>query len=122
MAAFLEAILEPQATKRALGELLRSMHGSQVDADDVQGRIEICIETILRRGREQRVIRAELTATDIGVLTSSMTHVIETFGDADPQLWRRLLPIILDGIRADAPSPLTGEPLTSPAFLRQLSG
>lgn len=120
--AFFEAVLEPQSSKRALGELLRSAHTAPPGAEDVQGRVERCIETLLRHGREQHVVRPDLAATDIGVLMSLMTDLIETFGDADPQLWRRLLPVVLDGLRADAPSPLAGKPLTSSEFLRRLSG
>lgn len=120
--AFFEAVLEPQASKRALGELLRSAQTAPLGPGDVQGRVERCIETLLRRGRDQRVVRPDLAATDVGVLMSLMTDLIETFGDADPQLWRRLLPVVLDGLRADAPSPLAGKPLTSSEFLRRLGG
>lgn len=120
--AFFEAVLEPQANKRALGRLLRGAPNSELDADGFQSRIEGCIEALLRRGREQRVVRADLASTDIGVLMSVMTHLIETFGDADPQLWRRLLPVVLDGVRADAPTPLAGLPLSRSAFLQRLGG
>ncbi|MBW8705146.1 HTH-type transcriptional regulator SrpR [Streptomyces sp. MBT84] len=122
LTAFFEAVLEPQASKRALGELLRSTQTSEPDANDVQSRVERCIELLLQRGREQRVIRADLAATDIGVLMSVMTHLIETFGEADPQLWRRFVPILLDGLRADAPSPLPGEALSREQFLTRLLG
>ena len=122
VALFFEAVLEPQSSKRALGRLLREAPDAASDAEAVQGRIERCIEVLLRRGREQRVIRPDLTSTDMGVLMSAMAHVIETFGDADPQLWRRVLPIVLDGIRADAPTSLGGSPLSTAAFLRQLNG
>ncbi|MFD0138319.1 TetR/AcrR family transcriptional regulator [Streptomyces sp. NPDC003328] len=122
LTAFFEAVLEPQASKRALGELLRSTRTSEPDANDVQSRVERCIELLLQRGREQRVIRADLAATDIGVLMSVMTRLIETFGEADPQLWRRFVPILLDGLRADAPSPLPGEALSREQFLPRLLG
>jgi hypothetical protein len=68
------------------------------------------------------VVRADLAATDIGVLMSVMTHLIETFGDAGPRLWRRLLPVVLDGVRVDAPTPLAGLPLSRSAFLQRLGG
>nr|WTA67796.1 TetR/AcrR family transcriptional regulator [Micromonospora sp. NBC_00855] len=117
LAAFFEAVLEPQANKRALGKLLKGAPGEDPGAGNVPTRIERCIDQLLRRGREQRVVRADVAATDIGVLMSLMAHLIETFGDVKPQLWRRLLPILLDGLRADAPTPLPGQPLTTSAFL-----
>lgn len=122
LTAFFEAVLEPQANKRALGRLLRSAPSLEPATHEVQDRIERAIEVLLRRGREQQAIRSDLAATDIGVLLSAMTHLIETFGDADPQLWRRLLPVMLDGIRADAPTPLVGSPLIPSTFLEQLNG
>jgi AcrR family transcriptional regulator len=119
--AFFQAVLEPQASKRALGTLLRGAPNSGPDTSEVQTRIERCIDELLRRGHEQQTIRTGLTATDVGVLMSAMTHIIDTFGDANPQLWRRLLPVLLDGIRADAPTPLAGQPLNTTQFLNNLA-
>lgn len=122
LAAFFEAVLAPQASKRALGELLRSTQAAHPDEHQVQARVERCIELLLRRGREQGTIRPDLAATDVGVLLSLMTHLIETFGDADPQLWRRLMPVFLDGLRAGASTPLVGQPLSTSVFLDELGG
>nr|WP_241744026.1 TetR/AcrR family transcriptional regulator [Cellulosimicrobium arenosum] len=119
---FFAAVLEPQSSKRALATLLRWVPDSEPDARAVQSRVERCIDTLLQRGREQQTIRSDLTATDVGVLMSAMTHVIETFGGTHPRLWRRLLPVVVDGIRSDSPTPLTGAPLSTSDFLRQLSG
>jgi hypothetical protein len=105
LAAFFDAVLEPQAAKRALGRVMRGVPDTASPVDDVHTRIENCIDTLLKRAREQRVVRPDVTATDIGVLMSVMGNLIERFGDADPHLWRRFLPILLDGLRADAPTP-----------------
>ncbi|RKR92240.1 TetR family transcriptional regulator [Micromonospora pisi] len=121
LAAFFEAVLEPQANKRALGKLLRGVPTEDSGAGDVRARVERCIDHLLQRGREQRVIRADVAATDIGVLMSLMAYLIETFGEANPRLWRRLLPILLDGLRADAPTSLPGQPLNTSAFLSRLT-
>ncbi|MDG4780741.1 helix-turn-helix domain containing protein [Micromonospora sp. WMMD961] len=121
LAAFFEAVLEPQANKRALGKLLRGAPTEDSGADDVRARVERCIDHLLQRGREQQAIRADVTTTDIGVLMSLMAHLIETFGEANPRLWRRLLPILLDGLRADAPTSLPEQPLSTSAFLSRLA-
>ncbi|MGC4773183.1 hypothetical protein ACLQ25_29950 [Micromonospora sp. DT44] len=116
-----EAVLEPQANKRALGKLLRGAPTEDSGAGNVRARVERCIDQLLQRGREQRVIRADVATTDIGVLMSLMAHLIETFGEANPRLWRRLLPILLDGPRADAPTSLPEQPLNTSAFLSRLT-
>ncbi|MEU0548393.1 TetR/AcrR family transcriptional regulator [Micromonospora sp. NPDC005979] len=121
LAAFFEAVLEPQANKRALGKLLRGTPTEDPGAGNVQARVKRCIDQLLQRGREQRVIRADVATTDVGVLMSLMAHLIETFGDANPRLWRRFLPILLDGLRADAPTSLPEQPLNTSAFLSRLT-
>ncbi|MGW4464850.1 TetR/AcrR family transcriptional regulator [Micromonospora sp. NPDC004704] len=121
LVAFFEAVLEPQANKRALGKLLRGAPGEGPGAGDIRARVERCIDHLLQRGREQRVIRADVAATDIGVLMSLMAYLIETFGEANPRLWRRLLPILLDGLRADAPTSLPEQPLNTSEFLSRLT-
>lgn len=120
--AFFASVLEPQSHKRALGALLRRAPGTEPDTSDVQGRIERAIDALLQRGREQKSIRPDLASTDIGVLLSALTYVIDTYGDTDPHLWRRLVPILLDGLRASAPTPLDGRALDVPDFLQQLRG
>lgn len=121
LAAFFEAVLEPQANKRALGKILRGAPTEDSEAGDIRARVERCIDHLLQRGREQRVIRADVATTDIGVLMSMMANLIETFGEANPRLWRRLLPVLLDGLRADAPTSLPEQPLNTSEFLSHLT-
>ncbi|GHH88732.1 putative transcriptional regulator, TetR family protein [Streptomyces sulfonofaciens] len=120
LAALFDAVLEPQAAKRALGRVLRDAPDTAPPVDDVHTRIENCIDTLLERAREQQVVRSDITATDIGVLMSLMGHLIERFGDVDAHLWRRFLPILLHGLRADAPAPLPGTALNTEDFISRL--
>jgi len=119
LAEFFDAVLRPQASKRALREILRGAP-DVAPWEEVHNRIETCIDTLLGRARHQGSIRPEVTATDIGVLCSLMGTLIDTFGGSDPQLWRRFLPIVLDGLRAGAPTPLPGEALGREQFLARL--
>lgn len=119
LAEFFDAVLRPQAAKRALGDILRD--SPEVSPmQDVHIRIETCIDTLLTRARRQGTIRPEVTSTDIGVLCSVMGSLINTFGASDPHLWRRFLPVVLDGLRAQAPTPLPGEALGREQFLARL--
>lgn len=121
LAAFLDAVLQPQAAKRALVDFLRNAPDSPL-LPDIQGRIEACIEQLLERAHAQGTIRPGITSTDIGVLMSLMTMLIDTYGRADPELWRRFVPLLLDGLRADAPTPLPVPPLGRAEFLALLNG
>lgn len=121
LAAFLDAVLQPQAAKRALVDFLRNAPDSPL-LPDVQSRIETCIERLLERGHAQGTIRPGITSTDIGVLMSLLTTLIDTYGRAAPELWRRFVPLLLDGLRADAPTPLPVPPLGRAEFLALLNG
>jgi AcrR family transcriptional regulator len=116
---FFEAVLEPQATKRALGDVLRTTVPT-ASLDEVRTRIERCIDQLLATAHGQASIRRELTSTDIGVLMSTLGHIVEHYGTLDPQLWRRYLVIVLDGIRAETPTRLPGQALPLDRFLERL--
>jgi hypothetical protein len=63
---------------------------------------------IVARAHEAGVLRPGVTADDVGMLS----HMLGTTADFAPDLWRRYLPLVLDGLRAG--DPLPGEPLTDP--------
>ncbi|MGI5254373.1 TetR/AcrR family transcriptional regulator [Actinacidiphila glaucinigra] len=121
LAAFFEAVLRPQAAKRALLDFLRSAPEGPL-LPDVRTRVEACIEQLLERGQAQGTIRAEITSTDVGVLMSLLTTLIDTYGRASPDLWRRFVPLLLDGLRSDAPTPLPVPPLGRGEFLALVKG
>lgn len=68
-------------------------------------------EQVLMRGREAGVIRADLAAEDIFVLTSAIGMTMQRYSHARPDLWRRYLGVVLDGLRpGGTPVPLEPGP------------
>jgi AcrR family transcriptional regulator len=68
-------------------------------------------EQVLARGREAGVVRADLAAQDIFVLTSAIGMTMQRYSHAQPDLWRRYLGVVLDGLRAGgSPAPLEPGP------------
>ncbi|GAA4668327.1 TetR/AcrR family transcriptional regulator [Frondihabitans cladoniiphilus] len=64
------------------------------------------IESLVARARDAGAIRADITATDVFLLTCAPVHVTEFLENPPPDLWRRYLGIIFDGMRPEGASPL----------------
>lgn len=104
------ATVEMTACDRCLGEAARPE--LMVDPRLEQLRTEMIsgIETVLERGRRAGVIRRDVAAEDIPVLTGVIGSTMERYGRANPDLWRRYLGVVLDGLRADGAVPLSPGP------------
>lgn len=113
LVSFMERALGQQALNRGLKELLISSgHGQDHIA---RGRDEIAplIEELVRRGQAAGDLRADASQTDFALLQMSLGSIIDYTRDADPDIWRRCLAIMLDGLRTrrDGPTPLPVGPL-----------
>jgi AcrR family transcriptional regulator len=59
------------------------------------------IEGLVARAREHGAIRADVTGTDVFLLMCAPNYVSGYVPDAGPDLWRRYLAIIFDGLRPE---------------------
>ena len=94
---FLEKALERQVADRGLKEVLVS--GLSEADHRVMGRERIApiVERLVARAQDSGALRRDVAGTDIGMqlmVISSMTT------SAQPELWRRYLALLLDGLRA----------------------
>ena len=71
------------------------------------------MEAVLARGQSAGVVRDDITITDLVLLQHAVGEVATYAREADPDVWRRLLTIVLDGLRPDRrrPSPMPWPPL-----------
>lgn len=67
-------------------------------------------ETLTDRARRQGSVRGDVTGHDIVLLLGAAQQAAAPVGDAAPDLWRRYLAVIFDGLR-----PATAHPLPHPA-------
>lgn len=109
-AQLLTASLEMTSNDRCIGqvarpELLADERMRALHQEMLQG-----IEQVLERGRAAGVIRGDLVAEDIPVLTTAIGATMQRYGTAHPDLWRRYLGVVLDGLRADGAVPLSPGP------------
>jgi hypothetical protein len=71
------------------------------------------VAELVRRARDAGELRADVVEDDV-LLVSLMTGAVSEFAvDVEPQLWRRSLGLLLDGLRAAGASPLPVGPLAA---------
>jgi AcrR family transcriptional regulator len=102
LVTFFEAALTVQAKDRGLREVMMGVHDPD-KIEQVQDRISVPLNDIVRRARRAHVVRRDLEPSDIGMIIAMLCTVADISGDTDPELWRRYLALCLDGLRPDAP-------------------
>jgi AcrR family transcriptional regulator len=105
---FLETFLAVQAADRGLKEVVLGSRRGQRRVAEARDRIGPVVEELLVRARAAGELRPDVASSDLALIQFMLGAVIDYTGDVDPEAWRRLLAIVLDGLRRrrDAPSPL----------------
>ena len=106
-AALLE-FLTLAASERQQRDLTFLQTVSEADprVSDVRTALITALTTLVDRARDAEAIRADVTVADIFLLLCAPVHVVENLTDPPPDLWRRYLAIIFDGLRPAGASPL----------------
>jgi AcrR family transcriptional regulator len=115
---FVEAVLELQSHNRALKDVVETRAHGRDRAAAMRQRSRPLITKLVHRAQEQGVLRADFTPQDLPVLFWSADRVIELAGDIAPDLWRRHLGFLFDGLRAEAAHPLVAPPLREAELAR----
>ena len=72
----------------------------------LRARMRPLVAEVVARAQEQGTLRADFAAEDVPMLFWTGGRVAEVTADVAPDLWRRYLGFVLDGLRADAATPL----------------
>lgn len=102
---FLERSLELQIEDRGLKELLLSTSTGHERIELARRRITPIVATVLQRARAAEVVRADLEVGDMLLIQHAICEVAEYSREAAPEVWRRMLVIVLDGLRPDRRRP-----------------
>ncbi|GAA2051127.1 TetR/AcrR family transcriptional regulator [Catenulispora yoronensis] len=70
------------------------------------------IHNLVDRARDHGAIRDDITGTDVILLMCAPNYVTGYVPDAPPDLWRRYLALIFDGLRPEGAHPLPQPPPT----------
>ncbi len=117
----MEAVALAQARDRGLFEAI----GSAVSGDEhlhahhveLMGRLE----AIVGRAKTAGALRDDVEATDLPLLAAGAAGSCQAAGGDAPDLWRRYLGIMLDGLRPGAATPLPVPPRTFEQILEAKS-
>ena len=116
---FIEEALVLHARNRGLKDVVETqMHGRQ-RAASMRRRMRPLVERLVGRAQEAGTLRADFTPEDIPLLFWGADRVIELSSAVAPELWRRHLGFLLDGLHASAATPLE-ESALSTAELRRI--
>jgi hypothetical protein len=87
--------------------VLSTAHG-QNRVRHARARIGPAVRALVERAQAQGELRPDVLAPDIALVQFMVGAIVDYTHDVDPDVWRRLLAIVLDGLRTrrDAPSPL----------------
>jgi AcrR family transcriptional regulator len=94
----LEKVCEVQAFDRGLREVMLGTGRGPERQNRMRERVSPRVDVIVARAQEQGTLRADILPADFPVLQLMVGAVSDHTGQ--PGLWRRYLPIIVDGLRA----------------------
>lgn len=105
---FMTAILRTQAGSRGLRELSTgNRHGQQL-AEHARRRVAPVVAELVARGHAAGVLRPEVVEEDLALVPVMVGAILRAGGDTDPDLWRRPLAIVLEGMHIGDRTPLPG--------------
>jgi AcrR family transcriptional regulator len=107
---FLEHMLDLQARNLPLRGLFFRLSGGPRAAERRRLILPL-LEQVVERGRAQGVLRDDLAVGDLSLALWSFTPVLEATAGVAPNVWRRHLRILLDGMRPEAATPQEVPPL-----------
>ncbi len=116
LVAFFERGLERQAGDLGLKELLMcSSHGG-ARVIEARGRLRPLVTELFDRAKAAGVLRADAEPHDAPMIQMMLGSIIDRTRDVEPELWRRYLGIVLDGLRPGAATPLALPALDVPSL------
>ncbi|MFI7300401.1 TetR/AcrR family transcriptional regulator [Streptomyces sp. NPDC050121] len=121
LTAYLDRVFTLLAADRGAGDLMTTGIRGVPTLDALREENRHTLETLLRRGQEQRTIRPDLTVEDLLFLLAALGRATP----AAPGSWRRHLALMLDGLRPAAAHPLPAPALDQEQFeaaLHRLGG
>jgi AcrR family transcriptional regulator len=119
---FLERALELHAENLALKDVLASGDHGAEGVEMARERLRPIVARLISRAQEAGALRADFSPRDMPIVFWTAGRVIEATAGVAPELWRRYLALLLDGLRADCATPLPHRALTAPQLARLRAG
>src|SRR6476469_791823 len=120
---FLEHGLELQASDRGLKELMHSAGLGAKRVAHARSMIAPRVMQMVARAHESGQLRDDVAGPDMPLITLMIGSIMDATHEVRPEVWRRLLTIVIDGLRArpGAATPMPVAPLTYDEVPRVMS-
>ena len=109
---FLERVFALHVENRGLKDIIATRAHGRARAEAMRTRMRPLLLRMIERAHEQGTLRPDFTAEDMPLVFWTGGRVIEATASVAPEFWRRHLGLLLDGLRAEAATPLPHPPLT----------
>jgi AcrR family transcriptional regulator len=116
--AFLVAATELQAADRGFKDALAARRHDELEVKLARRRLHAAVAELVRRGKDEGVLRADLTGEDVIVLLWATGRIVERTAETAPGQVRRFLALHLAGLRPEAAAGRPAE--VPPLSARQL--
>ncbi|QRP45057.1 TetR/AcrR family transcriptional regulator [Amycolatopsis sp. FDAARGOS 1241] len=97
---FVWRTVELHSADRGLREIMLSKAFGHEHVAEVKARMVPLITQVVERAQASGQLRPDVVPTDLPLLHQMIGSVIEYTHVVEPDLWRRYLPLLLDGLRA----------------------
>ena len=119
---YFERALALQASDRGLKEVLFSSGRGRERSNHARRAIAPVVTKLVRRARDAGVVRDDIDTSDVPLINFMINTVVDFGRDVEPDLYRRYLAIVLDGLRPrDDLEPLPVEALKLAKFQEALA-
>jgi AcrR family transcriptional regulator len=114
LVSFLERVLELQAGNLPLRDVFLRHPVGEGRIAERRKQIGPLLKKLVARAREHGSLRSDFTVGDLLLAMWSFAPVFEATAGIAPNVWRRHLQLVLDGMRAEAATPRRVRPLGEP--------
>jgi AcrR family transcriptional regulator len=115
---FVEEALDLHARNRGLKDVVATQRYGRERVEAMRRRIRPLVARLVACAQEDGSLRADFAPQDVSLLFWASDRAIELADDVAPEIWRRQLGFLLDGLRAGAATPLPHGPLTDAQLKR----
>jgi AcrR family transcriptional regulator len=112
LTGFLRRNLEMQACDRAFRQIVLETPEGAERVGQLRDRMFPLAGQLVQRAKDAGALRDDFRAEDVPMLMLMLTTILDSARDVEPELWRRYLEIVIQGLRAQPDPP---DPLTTPA-------
>ena len=101
LVGLLTRLQELQSEDRGLKEIVLGGAGGPKRGAVARSLIEPLVVQVLQRAKDADVVRSDIELTDLPLLQLAIGTIAESSRDVAPDVWRRMMTVVLDGLRAE---------------------